>query len=178
MDTYKKITNHFAELSVALISVDRVEVEKAVALLRVAKSKGASVYIMGNGGSAATASHFANDLVKIAGVKAFSLPDMTPTMMAYGNDNGWQYMFSHMLNLLQNPDDVIVAISCSGNSLNVVQAAYGVENLIILTGNEFENNKLAHIKAKAIIPAMNDDITIQEDIHTAVCHAIAKALEE
>lgn len=169
---------HFYNLSHALAFVDEDEVQKAVDILHEVKKRNSTVFIAGNGGSAATASHFANDLTKIAGIKAFALTDMTPTMMAYGNDDGWENMFSHMLDGLMQEDDALVAISCSGTSMNVVNAAKDVENLIVLTGNDEKNNYLARYKPKSFIMAPDPDITIQEDIHLAVCHAIAKVLRD
>lgn len=173
---YKQIGSHFAELSAALLSVDRDELGKAIQVLREVRESRASVWIVGNGGSAATASHFANDLSKMCGIKAISIPDMVPTVTAYGNDNGWDRMFQHSMDVFLEPDDAVVAISCSGKSLNVIMAAKSIKNLIILTGNGYNENILTRLPARAILPAMSDDITIQEDIHLAMCHAIVKAL--
>jgi D-sedoheptulose 7-phosphate isomerase len=170
-------TDHFNELSAALFSIDRDELHKAIALLRTAQSERKFVWIAGNGGSAATAEHFANDLVKMAGIKAIALPAQTPTVTAFGNDAGWENMFSHALDVFQEPEDVLVVISCSGRSPNVIQAAKGVRNLIVLTGDDYQDNELVHMRTFACIPALSDDITVQEDIHLAVCHAIAKALK-
>lgn len=173
---YKQLSSHFAELSAALLSVDRDELQKAIEVLRQARNSRKSVWIIGNGGSAATASHFANDLGKMCRIKAFCIPDMVPTVTAFGNDDGWDFMFQHTMDVYLEPGDVVVAISCSGKSINVAMAAKSIENLIVLTGDNFQDNFLTHMKSKAILPAMNPDITIQEDIHLAICHAIAKAL--
>jgi len=165
------------ELSAALLSVDRDELKKAIELLRRTREKRNSVWIVGNGGSAATASHFANDLTKMCGIKAFAIPSMVPTMTAYGNDHGWQHMFAHIIDVYLEPGDVVVAISCGGRSQNVLQAISQLDNLIIMTGNDL-NSPLAGHRASACLPAYSDDITIQEDIHLAMCHAIAKELVE
>jgi len=172
---YQQIGSHFAELSAALLSVDREELRKAIELLKKAKQLNSRVWIVGNGGSAATAAHFANDLVKMGGLRAMALPAQVPTVTAFGNDEGWEYMFSHALDVFQSPQDVLVAISCSGASRNVLEAARGVENLIVLTGNNLQS-PLCGFSTKAFLHAASDDITIQEDIHLAICHAIAKAL--
>lgn len=175
---YKQLGKHFTELTNALLSVERNELNNAILLLREARKKRAAVWIVGNGGSAATASHFANDLSKMGGIKAFAIPDMTPTVTAFGNDDGWDVMFQHTVDVYLEPDDVVVAISCSGKSVNVVMAAKSIHNLIILTGNETEDNYLARLPNKAYLRAMSDDITVQEDVHLAMCHAIAKALRD
>jgi len=173
---HSKIGSHFAQLSTALLAVDRDELMKAVSTLKIARTAKRNVWIVGNGGSAATASHFANDLSKMSGIKAFAVPDMGPTVTAYGNDDGWDKMFAHTIDVYLEPGDVVVAISCSGRSTNVIMAAKSIPNLIILTGRDFDNNWLVRMPAKAILHAESDDITIQEDIHLAICHAIAKEL--
>lgn len=173
---YKQIGSRLAELSAALLSVDRTEVQNAIETLRKAREEKKNVWIIGNGGSAATASHFANDLTKIAEIKAFAIPDMTPVVTAYGNDNGWEYMFAHVLDVYYEPGDVIVAISCSGKSQNVLEAVKMVPDLIVLTGNNHDAPLAKHL-TKAVLIANHADITIQEDIHLAICHTIAKGLE-
>lgn len=174
---YTQTGSHFAELSSVLLSIDREELKKAIELLKQARKSKRSVWIVGNGGSAATASHFANDLSKMAGVRAFCVPDMMPTVTAFGNDNGWEHMFEHPMDVYFDPGDVVVAISCSGNSMNVVKAASQIDNLIVLTGNEYQN-RLAERPTRALLLVPHDDITVQEDVHLAMCHAIAKALAE
>lgn len=164
------------ELSTALLNVDKDELRKAVETLQLAKERRANVWIMGNGGSAATSSHFANDLSKMCGIKAFSIPDMMPTVLAFGNDEGWDRMFQRTVDVYLDVDDVIVAISCSGKSLNVVMAARSIQNLIVMTGNEVQDNYLAHMPNRAFLSAGSDEITVQEDVHMAMCHAIARLL--
>lgn len=94
-----------------------------------ARSEGKTIYFVGNGGSAATASHFANDLVKGARVegrtafRALSLTDNVPLMTALANDDGYETVFTGQMRDLFNKGDVLVAISASGNSPNVVAAA-------------------------------------------------------
>jgi D-sedoheptulose 7-phosphate isomerase len=176
MELYQLLSSYFSELSVALLAVDREELMKAIELLRKAQEGRATVWIVGNGGSAATAEHFANDLVKMCGIKAIAIPALMPTVTAFGNDDGWTKMFSNVLEVFQEPQDVLVAISCSGQSLNVVDAARGVENLIVLTGSDYQENRLVHMRSHAIIPVISEAITIQEDVHLAICHAITKVL--
>lgn len=174
---YLRIGNHFARLSAALFAVDRGELEKAIVTLREARSARKCVWIVGNGGSAATASHFANDLTKMCGIKAFSIPSMMPTVTAFGNDNGWEHMFEHTMDVYLEADDVVVAISCGGKSMNVLKAASQVKNLVILTGNDLLS-PITEKQSVAFFHVQDSDITIQEDVHLAICHAIAKALVE
>lgn len=179
MSTFTKLQSYFADVNGALLTLNQFEIEKAVEILKGVRSKNGTVYLVGNGGSAATASHFANDLEKMAWIKAISIPDMTPKILAYGNDDGWERMFSEVLKHNLRPGDAVVAISCSGNSPNVVraaEAACGFE-LIVMTGND-EDCLLCQQGASVIIHVPADDIKVQEDIHLVICHSIAGALSD
>src|SRR3972149_7623143 len=80
------------------------------------------VYIIGNGGSAATANHFANDLVKMCGIRAFSLCANEAVVMAYANDNGYENVFADQLKVFLTNHDLLISISGSGTSRNIVKA--------------------------------------------------------
>src|SRR3990170_6268685 len=80
------------------------------------------VYIIGNGGSASTANHFANDLVKMCGVKAISLCANEAIVMAYANDNGYENVFSDQLKVFLTKNDLLITISGSGTSKNIIKA--------------------------------------------------------
>ena len=80
------------------------------------------VYICGNGGSASTSNHFAQDLVKICGVKAISLCANEALVMAYGNDDGYNNIFYNQLDVFYELDDLLITISGSGTSENIVSA--------------------------------------------------------
>jgi D-sedoheptulose 7-phosphate isomerase len=153
----KKIVEHLFAVSKTLGKLDVVEISKAITLLRHTRRQDRAVFTMGNGGSASTASHFANDLLKMARIRTYCVSDMTPTTLAFGNDNGWQYMFADPLLDMIKPKDTVVLFSCSGNSQNIV--------LPML---------LVNVKIKVPHP----DIKVQEDVHLAVCHAIAGALSD
>ena len=85
------------DVTAALASISGEKVRDAMEILRRAKFQKANVWIIGNGGSAATASHFANDLLKMTGIRALALVDLVPTITAYGNDDGWENMYTHPL---------------------------------------------------------------------------------
>jgi len=176
---YPTVVQYLGKLAGHLPFLDGVEIEKAINLLRLVKQDKGIVWIVGNGGSAATASHFANDLLKMGGIRAIALPDLTATMLAYGNDYAWEDMFDYMLKNLMKGEDCLVAISCSGNSANILRPAATVEfdRLIVLSGNKQDNNLVAR-GAYALICAEAEDIRLQEDMHLAICHAIVGALRE
>ena len=176
MKTNHQIRLYLTGIMNDMACVDVEQIEKAIDILRTARIDKSNVWIIGNGGSAATTSHFANDLLKMGGIRAFSVPDMTPTTLAYGNDNGWKYMFVDPISKLYEPNDVLFAISCSGNSENIVACLDYIGNrVILLTGNDHES-KAVKMEPQVIIFTESDEITKQETIHSAVCHVIAKVL--
>jgi D-sedoheptulose 7-phosphate isomerase len=128
-------------LSQVLKGIDVKDIGRFVATLLDARERGATVFFIGNGGSAATASHFANDLS--IGTNSYdkpfrviSLTDNQAIITAIGNDFGYQDIFVRQLQVLGKPGDVVVAISASGNSPNLLSA--------------FEYAKSAGIKTVAI----------------------------
>lgn len=169
---------YMSKVMVGISHIDFDQMQITTDILRKVRKLNKKVFIVGNGGSAATASHFANDLLKMCGVRAISIPDMTSAVLAYGNDNGWDYQFVDPISKLYDEGDALIAISCSGNSRNVVECAKFIEHpLIVMTGNDKEC-KLVGMNPDAIIYADSDDITIQESIHSAICHTIARLLSD
>ena len=166
---------YFASLRLAIGIFDARSIDQAVAIIREARDNDKTVYIFGNGGSASTAEHFVGDLVKMAGVRAFALTTL-PILTAYANDEGYEASFIGALKVMGR-DDVAVGISCSGQSKNVLHAldlAPLLGKTIMLTseGSPTKGNW------NCVVRVPGDDIRIQEDIHLAVCHAIAGALRE
>lgn len=174
------ISKHFLEVAETLSLVDDQAILRTIEILKIVRAAQGTVWLAGNGGSAATASHFANDLTKMGKVKALSVADFTPTTLAYGNDNGWDKMFSDTLEAHMGPKDAVIGISCSGNSRNIITFLAMAKNRykIGLTGPG--QNAMTEMKPApdVIIRAMADEITVQEDIHSIVCHAIARSLRD
>lgn len=111
-----------------LDAIDLDAVQRAVVLLRSARDAGGTVYIAGNGGSAATATHLANDLGKATRqpnrphFRVLSLSDNVSWLTALANDEGYERVFVGQLESFARPGDVLVVISASGNSPNLVRA--------------------------------------------------------
>lgn len=172
------------DIETALRGVSDDKVLEAAMLLRKARASDSSVYVMGNGGSAATASHFANDLVKMCGIRAFSLPDMVSSVTAYGNDDGWQDMYAHLLKRLLCPFDIVVGISCSGNSPNVVSAMVfarhfnmpGLKTLGLIGWDL--GCGVGQATPDVLVSVPFREIKVVEDCHLIICHAIAGALSD
>lgn len=173
------VNDHIAESSNAMFRVDRESVLWIVKMLIEAKARGVFVWLAGNGGSASTASHFANDLRKQCLIKAISIPDLGPTISAYGNDEGWSEMYAGVVAGYAGPRDLVVLFSCSGDSENVVKTAqspYG--GLIVFTGNNRESRLVREGKSEVVVFVDHPDIMVQESVHLILCHAIVAALKK
>lgn len=96
-------------------------IERLIEAFTVVKQMGKQVFFIGNGGSAAIASHMTADFMKNGGMKTYSLYDNSVTT-CMGNDYGYEFIFSRPLEFLGNEEDLLVAISSSGNSQNIVNA--------------------------------------------------------
>ncbi len=173
------LDEHVSAVKDTLGKIDEKEFYKAVYRLKQAKDSFTRVWIAGNGGSAATASHLANDLLKMCGIRAIALPELVPTITAFGNDDGWDEMFTSPLFELREKEDIFIAITCSGNSANVCGAAEMHKKLggdvLVLTGDD-ESSRISQVESSAILRAYNSEITVQEDVHSILCHALAKEL--
>lgn len=124
----KFAVDYIEKLRETLAGIDGAAIGEAAAWLKEARDKGRMVFVIGNGGSAAVASHLAVDLVKGASYgrpakfKVMSLADCVPTVMAYVNDVGGEAIFVEQLKNFAGPGDVLIAISGSGDSPNVLAA--------------------------------------------------------
>jgi len=163
----------------ALDTIDLDKVEQVIRVLDEARDKGRRIFVCGNGGSAATANHFACDMIKGASYgrekrfKIMALSEQIPTMTAYANDVGYDVVFSEPLRNFAQPDDVVMAISGSGNSPNVLRAIEYANSIgchtIGLTGKD--GGKLG--------PLVKLDVNVNdlhmgriEDGHMIICHMI------
>lgn len=121
-----KINNYLEKLKNTLDGLSRDEINKFADILLDAYAKNAAIYIFGNGGSATTASHFACDINKGASYgsnkrfKVIALTDNLPSIMAYANDVSYDVIFSEQLKNYLNEGDLVIGISGSGNSPNVI----------------------------------------------------------
>jgi len=130
---------YLAYLSDLLARLDVGVIEQIIGVFVEAGEQGKAIYFIGNGGSAATASHFANDIgigTRAPGAKPFkaiSLVDNVAVMTALANDEGYANVFVRQLEGRLQPGDVVVALSVSGNSANVVEAVRYAKEVGALT---------------------------------------------
>src|SRR5512140_2993856 len=117
-----------ADLVKAIDTIDLEKVNEAIAILTQARDEDRRIFVCGNGGSASTSSHFVCDMVKGASFnrrkrfRIMALTDSLPTITAYSNDVGYDCVFVEQLRNFAEPGDVVIAISSSGNSPNVLRA--------------------------------------------------------
>lgn len=120
--------SYLADLTKILAAVSREEISSCIGVLEDAYRRKARVFIVGNGGSAATAAHLQCDLMLgVArggnqGFRAYCLADGVPTLTAISNDDGYEHVFAQQLEALAERGDVLIAITGSGNSPNIVAA--------------------------------------------------------
>lgn len=124
-DYYHSYVDYLHKL---LSRLDGKSVDEVVNVFLEARKNNKTIYFVGNGGSAATASHFCQDLAQLGnkakcdGFRVLSLTDNVSYITAAGNDYGYESIFTRQMEFLFNEGDVLVAISASGNSPNVVNA--------------------------------------------------------
>lgn len=170
--------DYAGRFSEALYSIDHTEVEAATQILEKAYLSRNTIFIIGNGQSAASASAFALDLTKqtappepLARFRAISLTDNLSAVTAWGNDIDYESIFTEQLKSLWCPQDVLLAISASGNSPNVIQACKWVHqyegSVIGLAG--FEGGKLKPL-CEACVVVHSPDYGFIETAHIAVTH--------
>ena len=169
-------------LTQTLEKLDMAAVEQLVEVFLDAHARGARIFTMGHGGSGASASHAAGDFLKGASYgldKRFTmicLNDNLPSMMAIANDIGWDDIFVEPLKNYLQPGDVVIGISGSGNSRNVLKAGEFAKSngatLVGMTG--FKGGKLREI-ADLTIHSDAMDMEVAEDVHMAVFNMVKKS---
>jgi histidinol-phosphate phosphatase family protein len=176
---------HLASVSDGLLAADPGLVEKISALIDEVRRLGRTVFVAGNGGSAAIASHFVADLRKGARrpgarqVRAVCLSDNTPSLTAWANDEGYATVFEEQLRDWLEPGDVFVGVSVSGASDNVVRAAAAARaaGCRVVAFTRERTSPLGRI-AEITLDFPGLSVEAVEDCQAAVCHAIAIGLRQ
>ncbi|MFA7086474.1 MAG: SIS domain-containing protein [Aliarcobacter sp.] len=177
----KFIKHYISNLQKVLDEVNLTVITEIIHELESVHKKNSKIYIIGNGGSAATASHMANDLsvgLKLREIRNFnveSLSDNSSVCTAIANDIGYENIFYAQLKNKLTKDDVLIAISCSGNSANIIKAAeYAKEigtSIVGMTG--FEGGRLKEIAdIKFHVNTNKGEYGLVEDMHMILDHII------
>ena len=171
-------------LSSVLNNISLTDIEKFVEVLLEARERESSIFFIGNGGSAATASHFANDIAIGTRTyekpfRAISLCDNQAVITAIANDDGYEKIFSQQLQVLLKKQDVVVAISASGNSPNLLDAIDTAKkmNTITVGISAFDGGKMKEMVDISVhVPTEKGEYGPAEDAHMVLDHLISNYL--
>lgn len=175
------VTDYLTRLKLILDSIDSSVISDIIDMLEQTTVDKSRIYILGNGGSSATASHMVNDLgagLRRRGIVNFdvlSLGDNTPVVSAIANDIGYENIFFMQMKGLINPSDIVIAISCSGNSPNIIKAVDYAKDvgckIIGVTGfNGGQLKTISDISFHVGVP--KDEYGLVEDVHMILDHII------
>lgn len=181
----ESINQYFTELEHMLRAISMPHLERVLFLLEEAYRNGHRIFIMGNGGSAATASHFALDLAKntimpgAPRLKAISLTDHVPLITAWSNDTAYEHIFAEQLANMIEPGDVVIGISTSGNSQNVINALHLAKQTRAATIGLLgaKGGKIKNIVDDYVL-APGQNIEQEEDAHMILAHVITRHMRE
>jgi len=176
--------SYFAYLQEIFEMIDTSEIREFVEIIMATRESGGTIFFMGNGGSAATASHFANDLAfgtndYIKPFKAISITDNTPVITALSNDFGYDQIFIRQLKIYAKKGDIVVGISASGNSKNLIDAfeyalSIGLKTVALTA---FDGGKMRKIADQGIhIPTYKNEYGPAEDLHMILDHLVGSYL--
>lgn len=179
MNSIRNCESYFAQLAKTIESLPFAAMDGLTGVLLRAYEQQRTVFVFGNGGSAALASHFACDLGKgtVNGwsqrFRVMALTDNVPLMTAWANDSNYVDIFAEQLANFAGPGDVAFAISASGNSPNVLKALRVAKQAGSVTAGltGFSGGRmLALCDACVVVPS--DNMQIIEDVHVSVAHSI------
>ena len=176
IDTYfndfKSVLEKFLE-----IDENKVNLNKCIEVLKYTKVDNKNIFIIGNGGSSAIADHMAIDFTKNAGLKAFSLTG-APTITTFANDYGYENMFKKALEHYCEKGDVIIAISGTGCSKNILKACEYAKNnnMEIISFSGFEKENPLNTKGDINFYVESKAFGYLEIIHNLLLHYLCDAI--
>jgi D-sedoheptulose 7-phosphate isomerase len=179
--------NYLQAFKVLLQRVDLDAMDRIVQCLRCARDQGSMIYVAGNGGSAATASHWVNDLGKatkrpgLMPMRVMSLCDNISWLTALANDEGYERAFAGQLENFARPGDVLVVISASGNSPNLLRVVELAKTLGLVTLGflGFDGGALKNMVDDCLwLPTAKGEYGLVEGTHAMLCHILTMCLAE
>jgi len=181
----EKITTYLNQVSTLALRIPSGNIEELVMIMLKAYENGKRIFVFGNGGGSATSSHFVCDLAKGTAtpgkprLKAVSLSDNVPLITAWANDTDYKNTFGEQLNNLVEDGDVVIGLSGSGMSPNVINA-FRVANragaISVLLSGFNGGNALDIAKYSLVVPS--EDMQQIEDIHLMLCHIVFRMLRD
>ena len=182
---FKKAIKEYYEREISVINrLNLDEINESMNAILDAYNRKGKIYICGNGGSASTASHFQTDLnnafsITLKSMPAICLADNLSTTTAISNDYSYDDVFLHQLKFILNEKDVLITISGSGNSTNVVKAAEYAKNKgnVVVSMVGFDGGRLKIISDFCFHAPVNN-MQISEDLHLFCCHLLSTLIRE
>lgn len=179
------IKRYFLENQRVLAEMPQEPIERMISLLYEAWREGHQVFIMGNGGSASTASHMANDLSKativpgMARMKVIALTDNIALITAWANDSSYENVFKEQLENLLETGDLVIGLSASGDSPNILRAVeFSRQHDAVTVGwTGLSGGRLKEV-AEHCIHSPTDDIGIIESVHLVLDHLVTQVLRQ
>jgi D-sedoheptulose 7-phosphate isomerase len=173
------IKNYFNQVTDLIEAVDMAQVEEIVEALALAWRNDQRVLLMGNGGSSSTVSHIVADLQKNVqldtgkALKTLCLTDSTPLLSAWANDSEWSNVFAPQVECWAEPGDVVIGVSGSGNSMNVINGILAANRAGAVTFGlaGYSGGKLKTAAHHCIVVESNNMQQI-EDVHMVLLHVI------
>jgi D-sedoheptulose 7-phosphate isomerase len=179
----KALETYAADAAAKLVATDFGKLAEIGSLLLRVKAEGRTVFLMGNGGSAATASHVTNDLVKgcrvgdAPGFRAFCLSDSNALVTCLANDFCYAEIYAILLQTYARPGDIVIAFSGSGNSPNILQGLTAARGMGLVTVG-FGGRDGGQMKALCdlMLIAPTDSMELLEDLHLIYFHNLVCAM--
>jgi D-sedoheptulose 7-phosphate isomerase len=181
------VSDYVQEFTSVLQRLDYIALERVVSRLAAARDTGATIYIAGNGGSAAIASHWVNDLGKATKregrppIRVMSLSDNISWLTALANDEGYGRVFSGQLENFARPGDVLIVISSSGNSANLIEAVELARKrgLVTIGLLGFDGGVLkGKVDESLWVPTRKGAYGVVESAHALLCHILTDCLAQ
>lgn len=181
------MSKYLEVVKVSIGALDTAVLTKFADILTAGYASEKTVFVIGNGGSGANASHFAQDMAKgiflnqptFKPFRALSLTDNTSYISAIANDDGYDKIFSTQLHVFAKPGDILICISGSGNSKNIIEAVdYAKKNNIYVIGITGYDGGILKKEADFSVHVPLNEMCTVESIHSVIFHLIILELRE
>lgn len=170
------VDHHFSAVSYALHQIDRTMLDQLARHARAMKLKDGTIWLAGNGGSFATAMHWAADLTKAAGMRAHALGTNGTLLTAYANDDGYADALVGEFRSWAKPGDMLVGLSCSGSSPNITRLIAAAKEMKIVSFLMTATVSAEVAQADYILRVWSQDYPVIEDCHSIIGHWLTKEL--
>ncbi len=180
MSKYSEIDQYINTLQKTLTELkcnQKPELFEIISAIQKAKECNKTIFVFGNGGSSATASHFACDITKFIGVKVMCLSDNVPSVLAIANDKSYDSIFVEQLKVFMEAGDVVIGFSGSGMSRNVLNAIDYAKGKAVTVGLTGFDGGLLKLNTDICLIVPNNSMQQIEDIHLMITHLVMTVIK-